>query len=308
MNIRNTVLLVGMAVMTFAASGQEKKVVEPVYQTFKDTRVINAHSVETLKAGRLDFRIGHRFGDIAGEEGGWPTFFGLENASDVLIGFEYGMTDNLMIGISRTNGGLGSLNDVVDGNNRVIQLPDANVNGLIKWRLATQNNSGLPYSITLLGMTTVSTAERSQRESDLTFFAKGAHRLSYHGEFMVARKFSNYFSLQMSGAWTYRNITPDGDQNDLVSVGINSRIQMSKSMAIILDGRYVFSELRTSDNGYYPPLGIGLEWETGGGHVFQLNLTNATGLVETDFIPYTRSNWGDGGFRLGFTIGRQFKL
>jgi len=79
---------------------------------------------------------------------------------------------------------------------------------------------------------------------------------------MVARKFSNYLSLQVSGAWTYRNIVPNGDKNDIVSAGLTSRIQMNKSLALILDGRFVFSELRTSENGFYAPIGIGLEWET----------------------------------------------
>jgi len=85
-------------------TAQEVETPEPVYQTFKDTRVINAHSVETLKAGMLDFRIGHRFGDIAGAGGGWQTFWGLEEASDVLIGFEYGLSDKFMIGINRSKG------------------------------------------------------------------------------------------------------------------------------------------------------------------------------------------------------------
>lgn len=305
--IQKIVLTLAFSGLWLLTQAQEGKVRKPVFQTFKDTRVINAHSVETLKAGMLDFRIGHRFGDIAGPEGGWETFWGLEEAADVLIGFEYGITDRLMIGISRTNGGLSELNTVT--------LPKANINGLVKYRLATQDNVGTPFSIAVLGHMTASTGKKSSSPSDLNFFAKTEHRFSYHGEFMVGKKFNPYLSLQLSGAWTYRNIIPNADntngvadQNDLVSAGITARIQMSKATAIILDGRYIFSDLRTSDNGYYPPLGIGLEWETGGGHVFQINLTNATGLVETDYIPYTRSNWADGGFRLGFTIGRQFRL
>ena len=54
-------------------------------------------------------------------------------------------------------------------------------------------------------------------------------------------------------------------------------------------------------------IGIGFEFETSG-HVFQVNLTNATALMETDFIPYTTSDWGEGEFRLGFTISRWFNL
>ena len=59
---------------------------------------------------------------------------------------------------------------------------------------------------------------------------------------------------------------------------------------------------------FHFPLGFGLEWETGGGHVFQMNFTNATGLVETDYIPYTTTSWLDGEYRFGFTIARKFRL
>ncbi|MFQ5446191.1 MAG: DUF5777 family beta-barrel protein [Saprospiraceae bacterium] len=39
-----------------------------------------------------------------------------------------------------------------------------------------------------------------------------------------------------------------------------------------------------------------------------MNFTNATGIIPTDYIPYTRSNWLDGQFRIGFTISRIFNL
>jgi len=159
-----------------------------------------------------------------------------------------------------------------------------------------------------LGLTSISTMQRSNTEGVLNFFEKFEHRMSYHAEALLARKFSNYFSLQLSGAWTYRNIVPSGDQNDLVSIGLASRIQITKALGLIFDGRYVFSDIRTADNGYYPPLGFGIEWETGGGHVFQINFTNSAGIEQTDYIPYTQSDILDGGVRIGFTISRQFRV
>ncbi|MCB0642405.1 MAG: hypothetical protein KDC44_12230, partial [Phaeodactylibacter sp.] len=71
---------------------------ELAYTTFKDTRVINTQNVEMLPKRKLDVRIGHRFGDMLGESGGWATFYGLETAADVLIGAEYGITDDINVG------------------------------------------------------------------------------------------------------------------------------------------------------------------------------------------------------------------
>ena len=267
---------------------------EVVYQTFKDTRIVNTHSIETLKAGMMDFRVGHRFGDIAGESGGWKTLYGLENAADVAIGFDYGLTDEWMVGINRAKGA-GPLRQ--------------NVNTFTKFRLMQQEEGGnKPFSITVLAAGTVSTQAKTPPQGSLSSFDKGAHRLSYHLQVLFAKKFSPYFSIQGGGGWTYRNIVPFNDVNDLVSISLSSRINFTKALGVVLDFNYPISELRTIENGYYPIIGIGLEWETGGGHVFLINLTNAEGINETDYLPYTRTNWLDGEYRFGFTIARLFKL
>ena len=52
--------------------------------TFKGTRLINGHSIETRKKGVLDFIIGHRFGRI---NSGAYEFFGLDQ-SNLRIWFE----------------------------------------------------------------------------------------------------------------------------------------------------------------------------------------------------------------------------
>lgn len=268
---------------------------EVVIQTFRDTRVINSHSVETLAAGRLDFRVAHRFGDIAGSSGGWQTFYGLESAADIMIGLEYGLSDKVMIGINRTKGS-GPLKQ--------------NINGVVKFRLMNQERNGnLPISLAVVGLTSFSTMQKSEIEGVLNFFEKGSHRLTYHLGVLFARKFSDAFSAQFHTSWTFRNVVPPNDQNDLASIGGAIRLQVSKAMGIILDVTSpVLSNLRNSENDYYPAFGIGFEFDTSGGHVFQVNLTNATGINETDYIPYTRTSWADGEFRLGFTISRQFRL
>ena len=266
---------------------------EAVYQTFKDTRVINTPSTETLDRGKLDFRVGHRFGDIAGPAGGWQSFYGLETATDVGIGFDYGVTDNLMIGISRTKGS----SDLRQ-----------NVNLSTKIKIMEQQMDGNPFNLAVFGLGSISTMPKSDEENRINSFEKFAHRVYYHMQILLSRKVSERFSFQIGAAWTYRNLVATFDQNDLASVSLVLKYQMSKSFGIILDGNMPFSSLRTTENGYYLPLGVGLEWETGGGHVFQINFTNATGLMETDYLPNTRSNWADGGYRLGFTIARQFTL
>lgn len=271
-----------------------------VFQTFKDTRVINTHSTETLKQRRLDIRIGHRFGDIAGDRGGFSTFYGLENASDVLFAGEYGITDDLMIGISRAKGG-GTVPDGIRGLDQLVSF-------MGKYRLIKQGkDGGSPLSLAVYGLASMSAAEKVEGVDLLQSFEKFAYRLAYHGQVIVARKFSSKFSLQASGGLTYRNLVPFGDDNAVISIGTAGRIQLSKVYGLIFDATFPFSEFRSDTDGFYPAIGFGLEIDTGG-HVFQINVTNTTQIMETDYIPYSTSNWGDGQYRLGFTISRQFNL
>jgi uncharacterized beta barrel domain-containing protein DUF5777 len=272
---------------------------EGVYDIFNDRWVINSPSVEMLPQYKLDARITHRFSDLAGEVGGWPTFYGLENAADVAFGVEYGLTNDLTLGVARSKGA-GQLRQLVS------------MSG--KYRIFQQRESGMPLSLVLFGMTSVSTAQKSTDASSMNYFEKFQHRMVDHFAIVAGRKFSSRFSLQLAAGLTHRNVVPNGEENNLLSTGMSFRLRLSKTLGLIgeaslpLNGlQSPFRSLRPSRATYYPPVGIGFMFDTGG-HVFQLNFTNATGIMPTDYIPYTRSNWLDGEFRIGFTISRIFNL
>lgn len=272
---------------------------ERVYRTFKDTRVVNVHSVETLPKGKLDVRISHRFGDMFGDDGGFKTFYGLESAEDVSIGAEYGFTDNFNVGLYRAKGS----GRTPESNAGLRQ----NLNLVTKLRFLHQETEGFPFSATIVGTTTFSTAQKIEDNVDLVqSFPKFAHRVAFNGSLVLAKKMKS-LSLQVIPGVTHRNLVPFAGENTIFSLGGAVRYQVSRVMALVADATVPFSNTVTSDNGYSIPVGLGLEWDTGG-HVFQLNFTNATGLFESDYIPYTITSWGEGEFRMGFTISRWFNL
>lgn len=258
-----------------------------VRRTFKDTRIINTQSVETIQKRKLDFRIGHRFGDL---DGGWASFYGLESAQDVAIGFDYGVTNNLNIGVHRTKGA-GPLTKLV--------------NTFVKYRLLKQSSTGTPISVTALGLWSISTQQKDENsEFVLNNFKKFSHRFILGSQFLIARKFSDNFSLQITPSYIHRNVVAFDEQNGIFSLGGAFRYQLTKVVGIIVD-----ATLPLGDTDAKPAIGIGFEFDTGG-HVFQLNFTNAKGIAETDYIPNNQDVWKfkDGGIRLGFTISRVFNL
>lgn len=289
-------LLILFIVFTCSLSAQRER----VSRGFKDSRAVNIHSVETLPKGKLDVRISHRFGDLLGDNGGWPTFYGLESAQDVSIGGEYGFTDRLTIGLYRAKGG-GVTPSGQTGLRR-------NLNGVIKYRALHQEELGHPVSIALVGNTSFSTDQRIEGNANLIqSFPEFSHRFAFNASAVIARKFGKDFTLQVVPGITHRNLVPFEGENTLFSLGGAARYQVTRVLALIADASVPFSSTLTSENGYEIPLGFGFEWDTGG-HVFQLNFTNATGIFETDYIPYTSSSWADGEFRIGFTISRWFNL
>ncbi len=258
---------------------------EFVRRTFKDTRVINTHSVETLQKRKLDLRIGHRFGNL---NGGWNTLYGLESAQDVLIGVDYGVTDDLNIGLHRTKGA-GPLTQLV--------------NTSIKYRFLKQSDTGSPITATALGIWTTTTMQKdASSEFVLNNFSMFSHRFIFGGQILLARKFSDKLSLQVIPSIIHRNVVAFDEQNRTVSLGGAIRYQLTKVMGIIADGTFPIGNTDAK-----PAIGLGLEIDTGG-HVFQVNFTNARGISETDYIPNNQATWGNGDIRLGFTISRVFNL
>lgn len=283
---------IGVILLTFSFLCMDAQT-EEIYGTFKDRNIVNTRTVETLPKRKLDIRIGHKFGDLAGDNGGWENFYGLENASDIMIGADYGITDNLTVGFNRTKGA-GPLKQLL--------------NGSLKYKFIRQKNLGsTPVSMALVGVLTYSTMKKTDIVDAINFFEKSTHRMVYNAQLLIARKFSNAFSIQVAPGYTHRNIVALDDENGIFSLAMAARIQLTKNTGLIIDYTVPFSDVRTPDNSYYHPFGIGFEFETGG-HIFQLNFTNATGIMETDYIPNTRTNWSDGEFRMGFTISRLFNL
>jgi len=273
-------------------SEQPKK--EFVTATFKGLRIINAQSIETAKKHNLQFNIQHRFGDIAGVSGGIHTFFGLDVASDIRFSFDYGVTNRLQLGVGRSRG---------------VQPYKELYDGSAKFKLLMQTTDNkMPISITLFGVAVISGRKSSSDStSDAYFEDNFAHRFSYVTEAIIARKFSPGFSFELVPAWVHRNYVSFDEQNDLFFLGAGGRLKFTKRFALVVDYYHNFMKQVPDNPIYYDPLSVGVEIETGG-HVFQLTFTNATGILENCYLPFTYSDWTQGQFRWGFNLTRNFVI
>ena len=252
---------------------------EKVTAAFKSTRVINAHSMEMLSKGNLDFRILHRFGRI---NQGVKQLYGLDAAS-FRMGFDYGITNDLMIGIGRSGF-------------------RKEIDGFIKGRIFQQTTgpNEIPFSLLLVGGAMIWT-----EESFTSFKPTVTDRMSYYVQLIAGRKFSEKFSLQLSPILLHRNsVDRPVETNTIVALGGGARYKISKRVAFTIDYHHVLSGIQPVNED---PLSVGVDIETGG-HVFQLQFSNAVGMNERAYLTETTDNFFKGDIRFGFNLSRVFNL
>lgn len=263
------------------------------YKAFNGTRILNAQSDQTLRKNILDFRITHKFGDLAGKNGGVESFFGVDDAADIRLAFEYGLTNRLMIGLGRSKG-TKHVKSIIDG--------------MIKFRLLEQSiDNKMPLSVVLFANTGFSYMKKTTDSTKVSNFPKFVHRFSFTYQMILSRKFGDRFSLALLPTYSHRNFVPFGDQNGLFFIGAGFRFVFAKGFAFVADYFQPIEQILLDSPTYRPPLAVGIEYETGG-HVFLLNFSNNKGILENEFLPYSESDWLDGEFRIGFTISRKIRL
>jgi len=246
---------------------------------FKTTRIVNGQSIENVGAGVLDFKILHRFGPIS--QGGY-NFFGLDQAT-MRLGLDYGITKKLMIGIGRSTF-------------------EKQYDVFVKYKILSQQvgEHNFPLSISYVG----TSIYKSINDLSLTYQPYTSDRFSFAHQILLARKFNDQFSLQITPTLLHYNIVENRTlPNDFYSLGIGFRQKISKRINITTEYFYRYNKL----DGYYDPLSVGVDIETGG-HVFQLHVSNSTGMTERTFINETTGSWAKGDLRFGFNISRVFTL
>ena len=246
--------------------------------TFKATRIINGHSVETVGKNNLDFIISHRFERL---NLGFDEFFGLDAATNRL-GLEYGINDFLMVGIGRSSF-------------------QKNYDFFGKARLLRQSTGAKNIPLSLSAF-----ASYGLRTNKTVPELSASDRSSYTAQLLIARKFSDALSLQISPTLIHRNL-PDisTDAKSVFATGIGGRLKLTKRTSFNGEYNYVFPD--QIDDSYTNNLSFSFDIETGG-HVFQLLFTNSFGMAERQFITETDGSWGDGDVHFGFNISRTFNF
>ena len=262
----------------FSLLGDDDSIQE-VSATFKGTRVINGQSIELPSKGDLQFVIEHRFGTI---NSGAYQLWGIDQ-SQMRMSFDYGLSKTIAIGIAR---------------NSFQKTYEASLKAkLLKQKL----KNGSPITITSYHAVFANSLDWAEPKRDNLF----SSRLSYAHQVMIARKFNQSFSLQLTPSYIHRNLVElESINNDYLALGIGGRYKLTKRVS--LNSEYFYQLARPNEN-FTNSLSLGFDIETGG-HVFQLHITNSQGMFERAFIGETTGKWSEGDLYFGFNISRVFGL
>lgn len=267
-------------------------------RAWNDTRIISIPTTKIIDKHRLEFYIMHRFGNMGtASNGGGHTLYGFDVASDIYFGFDYSLLKKLQIGIGRS-------------------LQRELIDLSIKYCPLIQKEGGSPVSVAVYEDAGVSSL------SDAMFYDAGdmsnhsiADRLMYLTQVIISTRLNKHISLELVPSLSFRNHvlvpinTNDStfDENAIPAIGVGGRYMFNGMIGIVAEYYYYYSKYRTNNpmQSYYYPFSVGIEMHTGG-HVFEINLSNASSLNGNNIIPFTTNTWTKGGYKLGFTISRLF--
>jgi len=268
---------------TKAAATKKKSYVK---NTFDGNYIIDNQTVMVPIKGTFEFDIQHRFGTV---NNGFTDLFGLFAGATMKLGFSYTPVTNLQVGFDATNE-----NMLVDWNLKYAILKQ------------TKTNS-MPVSITFYGNAAMDT----RKKDATTVFVTTADRFSYFYQIIIARKFSDKVSIQVSPSVSHFNdllgyLDVNGNpkpifKNDNFSVSASGKFQIAEGFSLIAN--YDQPLTQNPANNPHPNLSMGIEMRTSG-HDFEIFFGNYSSLLPQNNALYNQNDFKKGQFLIGFNISR----
>jgi hypothetical protein len=254
---------------------------DAVSGTFETGMLLETQTIETPFAKEFEFQIHHRFGLV---ENGFEDVFGLYAPSNIRLGLNYGITDDIMVGYGYT---------------KDFKLQEFHG----KWHFLEQTESNkIPVSIAFYGNIAIDSRKKAAFGSSYSF----SDRISYFSQLIIAHKINDDFSVQIAPSFTHFNKTDTLMEHDEVAITFSGRAKITPSTAFIVEydqplhiakfREYNKLHFKTENN-----LSFGLEIGTST-HVFQVFATNYNKITPQKNVIQNTNDFTDGDFLLGFNI------
>jgi hypothetical protein len=259
-------------------------------------KIGNVQGTQTLKKKDLQINTSLLFGKRP--EVNIGTFDG-SFLNDINVNCNYGLITNLTLGI-----GISNANSLI--------------NGTIKYRFLNQTPSfKTPISMAYYGSMGYTYKSTNDLYSGVIkdFETKEAHRINYLSQLIISIKINQSIYLEVLPSYVYRNFIKESfnvnngttDVNGFFSLGVGGKLKLYNNVSFIGNYFYNFANYYRNNLNVFNPMTLGFE-ATIKRNVLSLYVTNATGLIENNFIPQTSGSWKNGHVKFGFSFSRVFAL
>jgi hypothetical protein len=287
LSFASLLLLLTLGYQAFAQQDSTGPDRRPVKEVFNSSLLIDQQTNIGPYKGGLELIIHHRFGTM---NNGLSDLAGVYAASNIRLGFNYGITERLSVGI---------------GTERFNKMQDI----YAKYLVLQQKRTGMPISLSYLTQIGIDARNKEIFGKDTAF----VNRISYFNQVIISRKFSSKLSLQFAPSFVHFNAVDSTKRNDYLGISIGGRVKVHNEMSIIATYDQGFAMLGDVEyNGEKvgtpkPSFGLGLEIGSPT-HCFMVFASNSSDITPQKNLAYNKSSVADGfkGIRLGFNLTVRF--
>ncbi len=275
-----TIVLAGLVLLPMNLKAQDEEPDNrPVREPFSGTLLADQQTIMSPYKGGLELVIHHRFGTM---QNGLKDLVGIYAPSNIRLGLNYGITDKLMIGWG------------TEKNNKLQELE-------VKYSIFQQTRSGsMPVALSYYANVAIDARNDEAFGENYAF----TNRFSYFHELIVARKFNDRLSAQITPSFSHFNAV---DQklwhNDYLGIGAGLRFKAFGEFSIIAEYDQAFSYKETTETMNKPKPNVLLGFEIGTPtHTFQLFAANYDKINPQKNLSANMNDFMEGEILIGMNV------
>lgn len=255
---------------------------KPVEDAFACSMLIESQTTSQPMKKAKEFIIHHRIGTIKN----LSDLFGIYGPANIRLGFNYGITDKLMVGF---------------GSEKFNKMQEL----IWKYSILQQKEKGMPVFLSYYGNVVVCGREESYFGDDYSF----KDRISTFHQLIISKKFSDRISMELAPYFLHFNKVDSLFSNEAFGASIGGRIKIWNEISFMAEYSYV-SPLESIDypkdidgndvpGSPKPGYAFGIE-KNGGTHAFQLFATTYNNIIAQKNYLYNLRDFST--LLIGFNI------
>jgi len=244
-------------------------------QLFHSGKAFHLPTAETLQKGDVQFELEHRF--TAPTSSGWAGAYGLDGTVIMRIGFDYAVTDRMLLSMARSNW---------EGN---IELHS-------KYKILEVGNNTLPLVMAI-------EAGLAYNGKPVAAVKNTGDKVQYFASAIFNTLYAKKLGLGLVPSYLYNSYIYCKDIQYSFTFGGYLQYYVSEVWSVLLEVNPTVTGWRNRYNSF----AFGMEVETGG-HFFKFLIGNNTRVNYSQFLAGAPDSFDSKDWHIGFNLTRLFKI